>query len=287
MLRTTVEKQEVDFTEIKRRIQKSLSEKTLSNIKPFSAGPAALVEIKKKPAKQVKRVKFGIPGFDNLISEGVPDNAIVLVAGASGSGKSIFCLQSLIFGALNGEPGVYISFEEEPESIRQAERNFGWDIDKLEKNKMLSIIFKDPYEVENFAKTLAGELHYTLQELNAKRVVIDSVTYFALTLRDKYLVRKELDALAKRFKKLDILTFMISEIPRESSSKKLSSQYGMEEFLADAVIHLHDFTVKRVIRQRAIEILKMRLTQHDRVLRPFVISRTGIQVYPRAQVFNE
>ncbi|MEW5955923.1 MAG: ATPase domain-containing protein [Candidatus Micrarchaeota archaeon] len=240
----------------------------------FAAGAAV---------EAVNRIKTGISGFDELLEGGIPRGSTTLIAGGCGSGKSIFCMQALVNGAaLYGEPGVYITFEELPESMRAAGAMFGWKIEALEKRKLLKIIFKDPYEIKDFSKTLSGELYYTLRDINAKRVVIDSITYLGSTAATTYEVRKTVATLARRLKEIGCTTFLVSEIPEGGAGV---GRYGMEEFVSDGVINLHNILIKDT-RQRAVEILKMRRTKHDTLLHPFRIDDKGITVFPHEQVFK-
>lgn len=270
-----------------KKIAKSKREKKAA--KKDMAGVKARVQkalhAQPKTAKKrggVERVKTGIPGVDSLIEGGIPKGSVALVSGGCGSGKTIFGLQFLVNGAEQGEPGVYVSFEEEPESIRETARGFGWDIEKLEKQKKLVILFKDPYEIKDFSESLSGELYYTLKDLHAKRVVVDSITYFGTTVKDEHEVRKNIAVLTRRLKGMGCTTLLISEVPEGDPGV---GRFGMEEFIADGVINLHNFLIKDM-RQRAIEVLKMRKTNHDTFLHPFKITRKGIVVYADEQVFK-
>src|SRR3989338_7547456 len=78
----------------------------------------------------IKRLKTGIIGFDQLIEGGLPQNSLVLLAGATGTGKSTFAMNFLMEGLKNGEPGVYITLEDQvSETIKQMQQ-FGWDVER-------------------------------------------------------------------------------------------------------------------------------------------------------------
>ncbi|MBI5635593.1 AAA family ATPase [Candidatus Micrarchaeota archaeon] len=231
--------------------------------------------------KDLKRIKFGIPGFDDLIQGGVPAGTSILMSGPSGAGKTIFCLHFLFTGATANEPGIYVSFEETADSIKQTARLFGWDIDQLEKENKLAIIWKDPYEIKNFATSLTGELYYRIKDMGAKRIVIDPITYMGEAVKDKQKLRKVLVDLSKRFNALGATVLFISERPE---GVKSVGKIGIEEFITDGVIILHNI-LSGDIRTRAIELLKMRHTSHDTMLHPFKITSRGLVVFPREQVF--
>ena len=274
----------IDFKKIQSAVKAALNEKGEFIYHREGTPPASRVFFGKKAVEQaVDRIKTGIPGFDELLQGGIPRGSTTLVTGGCGSGKSIFCLQVLVNGAqFYGEPGIYVTFEESPESLRLAGAMFGWPIESLEKRKLLKIIFKDPYEIKDFSKTLSGELYYTLKDMNAKRVVIDSITYLGSTVASTYEVRKTVATLSRRLKEVGCTTFMVSEIPEGGVGV---GRYGMEEFVADGVINLHNLLI-RDMRQRAIEILKMRRTKHDTFLHPFRIDENGVTVFSGEQVFK-
>lgn len=232
----------------------------------------------------VPRLQTGISGFDELIPGGIPRDSIVLVVGGPGSGKSIFSMQFLFNGATKfNEPGAYVSFEEQEKSVRETSKLFGWDIDDLEEKNLLKVVWRDPYEVKSFAKAMGGQIYYLLKEYGIKRIVFDSITYFTLTEVDRFKLRKEISELSRRLKSLGVTSFFIAEVPEGEAE---AGRYGMEEFVADGIIYLHNFLVGDT-RVRAVEVLKLRKSSHDTFLHPFKITRSGIEVYPHERVFKE
>jgi len=66
---------------------------------------------------------------------------------------------------------------------------------------------------------------------------------------------------------------------------KVFSKTGVEEFLADGVVVLYN--IKRGnIRERAIEILKLRGAEHQKRIVAFEVTREGVIVYPEQEVFG-
>jgi circadian clock protein KaiC len=261
-----------------------MKKKTGSKVVKKQLASEALAKNASFRGRDVERIKTGITGFDDLIKGGIPRGALVLVTGPCGSGKSVFSLQYLVNGAQKfDEAGTYITFEEAPESIRKTGRIFGWNVDELERKNKLRITFKEPYEIKDFAKTMSGELYYALRDCGAKRAVIDSVSYLSSALNSPLEVRKTLAELGKHLKSMGVTAFLVSESADEQPG---ASGLGPEEFIVDGVVALHNFLI-RDVRQRAIEIIKMRHTQHDRILHPFEISGSGLEVYSKEQVFKE
>ena len=86
--------------------------------------------------KNTNRVQVGIPGFDALCSGGLIKNSVNLLSGGAGTGKSVFALQFLYNGITQfGEKGLYISFEEDLDDLREDAKVFGMDFYQLEEEK--------------------------------------------------------------------------------------------------------------------------------------------------------
>ena len=81
----------------------------------------------------MSKLPTGIVGFDHIALGGLPVRRTTLVAGSTGSGKTLFGLEFLMKGILQfDEPGVFVTFEESPSDLRQIMASFGYDIDGTE-----------------------------------------------------------------------------------------------------------------------------------------------------------
>lgn len=228
-----------------------------------------------------ERVPTGIGGFDKLIDGGFIRGSTNLLAGGTGSGKSIFSMFFIYSGATKyNEPGLYISFEETADSLREDAKVFGWDFDKLEKAKKAKIIFMTPYSTTDLQATLSEEI----EKSKAKRIVIDSASVLAMSLEGDYRIRKQLYFLVATLQKLGCTSILVSEIVGEapidisSNSRDGSfSRYGVEEFIADSVVTLHNSGLGGE-GDRAVRVVKMRRTDHAKGPVPFEIGKEGIKV---------
>ncbi len=241
-------------------------------------------KLAEKPRPEIDRIKTGIPGLDELITGGIPRDSTVLITGSPGAGKTIFAMQFLVNGAtLFNEPGLYVSFEEDPDSLREGAQLFGWNLEGLDRKAKVKIIFVDAYEIKSFSSALSGQIYNTIRDTKARRIVFDSITYLGVTQENQYKLRKQIAELGKRLKKMGITTLFISEAPEGPADARY---FHMDEFAADGVIRLYNLLIKGT-RQRAIEVMKLRKTNHDKFLHPFSITDNGIVVYPKEQVFTE
>jgi KaiC/GvpD/RAD55 family RecA-like ATPase len=228
----------------------------------------------------VDRVITGVEGFDELIEGGIPRSSFILLSGGTGTGKSIFGMNFLAHGAKNGEPGLYVSLEEGYEENKLQMSLFGWDLDQFQKEKKLMILQPKMY---NFDKLLES-IQNAIYSINAKRVVIDSISILELYFEDKFKTRRNILDLAKTIRAMGVTTLAIAEIDDVTGG---ISREGVEEFVADGVIILF-LDKKENMLNRAISVRKMRATNHSLKIHPLKIKRPGgVIVYPFEETFNE
>lgn len=240
-------------------------------------------EIASLPQALNDRLASGVAGLDEMLGGGLPRGHIVTILGDSGTGKTTFALQYLLEGLRNNEPGIYISLEEEKESILSCARFFGWDLDKYIKEKKLELIKLEPSDIKTTTKRIKSDLPEYLKASGAKRLVIDSITLFGMTFKDEVERRIRLFDLNKHIKKTDITALFTSEV---GEGNPYHSRDGIVEYTSDGVLLLQQTEKQKDVRL-TIRIIKMRRTAHDRSYRPYEITDRGIVVYPKETVFQD
>jgi KaiC/GvpD/RAD55 family RecA-like ATPase len=216
------------------------------------------------------RVNSGIYGLDRLVEGGLPMNDLVLLSGPCGAGKTIFGLQFLTTDIK--EPSIYISFEEPLDQIRTTAESFGWPVKKMEKSNKLKLLKYDPFKLEDIFEIIQSNI----RDIKAKRIVIDSISALGIYVKDTSELRRMILQVSAMLRKNNCTSLLISEI---LSSKKDLSRFGVEEFVSDGVIVLHNQLVSGEYR-RGISIWKMRNTDHSRKIHPYKITKKGMTVYP-------
>ena len=253
-------------------------------------------EEKKKPLLKGEYVLTGIPGFDALLDQGIPQGTSVLIAGGTGTGKTIFCLQTLFNLAKNGEKCIYLSFEESEQRLQKHQDDFGWKWRELEKKGLLKITRKEPFSmtasIEAMLAKAKGELLIDINEVleiipkgfEPSIIAVDSITAIAAAFGKKEEgYRIFIEQLFKYFESLKVTSFFISETEQMPT---IFSSSGTEEFLADGVIVL--YAIKQGnIRENAIEVLKLRGAKHQKKIVAMQITDKGIEVYPEQEVFGK
>jgi len=229
------------------------------------------------------RVPSGVPGLDELCDGGFEKGSSVICLGEPGSGKTTLLTQFLVNGAMeHGEPGVFLSFEENKESIMRHALSFGWDLQRMEKEGAVSIVTYKPHEVRRLAEEGGGLIWDTINEVGAQRIAIDSLSAYVVLFDSPYQAREAQRNLFELVGKWNCTTIFSGE----AADSKDRSSAGMD-YLADALMVLHH-PRQRNVRFRALEILKMRGTNHSQKLCPFeFLPGVGIRVYPGEDIFEE
>ena len=218
------------------------------------------------------RVSSGISKLDTLLQGGFQKNSINLVAGTAGSGKSIFAIQFLVEGFKKGESGIYITFEEKKEKVYESMLEFGWDLAKYEKEGKFSFLEYTPEQVKKVLVEGGGIIEHIIEKMKAKRLVIDSITSFVLLYEDELTKKEAALALFELINKWDCTAVLTSQgnVADESVTAAM-------EFEVDGIIFLYHRKQKGV-RNRALEVIKMRGTKIPDKTFPFDITKEGIEV---------
>lgn len=226
------------------------------------------------------RVKTGIAGLDEMLNGGIPKNRHVALYGGPGCGKTSFCFEYLYHGAQAGENGVYITLEETPEDIISNMRNtfpLLKDTEKFIEEKKMEIIKPEKFQMEEIASIIEERI----TDNDVKRAVIDSATMIRMSFSTEIEYRQTLFEFLSLLRNLDCTTITTVEA---TSAIKTEMRFDIEHFVMDGIINLYNLD-REDRRIRALEIFKMRGTDHSRDLVPFKVTPSGIKVYVGEKVF--
>jgi KaiC/GvpD/RAD55 family RecA-like ATPase len=242
-------------------------------------------------------VPTGIPGVDKILGEkGIPKGHTILMCGGPGSGKTTFGIQFLHKGATEyDEPGLYITLDEEPESIKKNMSSFGWDLEALQRERKLAFLNVSPVRAVSTEKTgliqlgmkefklikLLQAIKTGIEDIQAQRVVIDPVTMFMLQYPDEIEHIHAMRDLISELRRTGCTHLLISEL----KGTGLEREYQFEEYLSQGVILLRTFLKGDKLVQM-FQVEKMRGLKIDTQPRPYNITETGIEVYPNLTVFK-
>ena len=237
----------------------------------------------KNKRKLLEKALTHISGLDIILDGGLPKDRASLVVGAPGSGKTKLALEFLYRGAMNGEPGIFLGFEESATSLRQNAWSFGWDLEALEKGNKLFIlegrINPETIVSGKFSlKPLLSIISHKAQEMKAKRLVIDALDVLLQLLEEPFAVRSELHYL-NHWLSQQGLTTVLTLKPRDGQFRLQDFFYSM----ADCVIQL-DARVLNQVSTRRLRVVKYRGSDFGRNEFPFFISENGLQTVPISSI---
>jgi len=229
----------------------------------------------------IARVKTGIDGLDELVGGGFPVGSCVLVSGKIGTCKSIFAMQYIAKGITDyGELGVIVSLERSKKGLYNDGLAFGLQLERLERGDGLqflggpiSTISRETRKAKAAIEDLLSEVVATVETFGARRLAFERVDLLPLLSREEPDIRLQLSDLKEELDSLGCTSVLTSEI-KEGSEEV--SEVRAEEIL-DGVIVLY-YEGEGLTRDRALEIRKMRGTEHSNQLHFFDITGEGIAI---------
>ncbi|MEP7313857.1 MAG: ATPase domain-containing protein [Pseudomonadota bacterium] len=220
-------------------------------------------------AKSRTRLQMGIPLLDEMLGGGLPRGYSLLVAGPSGSGKSILAAAFLAEGVRSGETGVIAAFEQRPSKSRNPVLAA-----LIDQGTVALVDSRAPdLSIDEIVLLMVKEI----RRLKATRVVIDSLSGFELaiapTFRDDF--RESLSRLVTALADTGVTVLMTSELEDRYTDLRFSP-YGTA-FLTDAIILQRYIEVDSRLR-RVMAVVKVRSSNHSDELREFTIGDDGIRI---------
>src|SRR3990172_230879 len=227
-------------------------------------------------------VLTGIDGLDEMLGGGVPKGHTITVLGSFGTGKTTFGVQLLVQGLINGEKGIYISLEEDVDSIVTSAAAFGWDLATPLKEKRLAVIKLEPADAKTTVTKVRSELPKFIKDFDAERVVVDSVSLSNMMFGDEMERRARLFALSQQIKSTGATAVFTAETKDDNP---MSSRDGLVEYISDGVIVLSTREKESGDVQLTMQVMKMRRLKHSRAIKPYTIDEDGINVHADVEVF--
>jgi circadian clock protein KaiC len=227
----------------------------------------------KKAAR--KRLSIGIPELDKMMGGGIPEGDSVLVAGPSGSGKSVLATQFIADGIRHGEPGIAAVFEERPQEYTARAKSFGLDLETPQKEGKLHILYLRPLDLS--VDETMQEILDAVQKLGAKRLVIDSLAGFEMALAPGF--REDFrESLYRMMGALTGIGVTILSTVETTESYNLFpfSSYSIS-FLTDDIIRLRYVEIEGQLRT-ILTVIKMRGGKHSRDIREYEITGEGVAI---------
>jgi len=222
-----------------------------------------------------RRLSMGIPELDSLMGGGVLEGDSVLLAGPSGTGKSVLATQFIVAGLQKREPGIIVIFEERPLRYTSRAAKLGMDLQSAQDSGKLEILYLRPLDLS--VDETMQEILDAVKRIDAKRLVIDSLTGFEMALAPGF----RADFRESLYRMIAALTgagvTIVSTIEVEDTFTAFPfSQYAFS-FLTDVIIRLRYVEIDKQLR-KIIVIVKMRGGNHSKDIHEYVITDKGVAI---------
>lgn len=231
-----------------------------------------------EPSPMLQGSPTGIIEFDKALQGGFPKGSVVLVAGSSGSGKTIFSFEWLFHGVREGENGLYITLTEPLfNTLKNLETMAFYDKDAIESESLKIVDMRDSvFDPKGFDyEQILDYIEDEVKKNDAKRLVIDSITAIAYTINNKAHIRQFMFELGKILATLGCTTVLTSEVADENSF----SVYAVEEFISDVILRFDRIKeANHVLRK--LNIVKVRGKETHIGELDFKINSAGIKMIP-------
>jgi circadian clock protein KaiC len=226
-------------------------------------------------AKRRPRLSVGVPRLDEMLGGGVPSGYSVLVAGPSGSGKSVLALHFIRDGIRHGEPGVFAVFGKHAGESAHAPDT---ELDQAVRSGQVAIVQTRPLDLS--IDEMLYELSEAIHRIKATRIVIDSLSGFELALAPMFRedFRESLYRLVSALTGKGLTVMMTADLEDRYTDLRFSP-HGTA-FLTDAIILQRYLEIEGQLK-RVMAVAKVRASDHAKDLRSFEITDDGIVVGER------
>jgi circadian clock protein KaiC len=225
--------------------------------------------------RRLWRLSMGTPELDALMGGGVLEGDSVLIAGPSGTGKSVLATQFIAAGLAAGEAGIIVVFGERPAGYARRSAGLGMDLQPSLDNGALEILYLRPLDLS--VDETMQEILDAVKRTGAKRLVIDSLVGFEMALAPGF----RADFRESLYRMIAALTgvgvTIVSTVEIEDSFTAFQFSHYAISFLTDDIIRLRYVEIDGQLR-KILVVVKMRGGNHSKDVREYVINATGLVI---------
>jgi circadian clock protein KaiC len=232
--------------------------------------PLSAMELKQKSSSV--RIDSGQSELDRMCGGGFFRDSIILVSGATGTGKTLMATKFLHAGATNGEKSLIFGFEESREQLFRNAGGWGIDFKSLEQQGLLRVVCDYP-EIMGLEDHLLRIKNH-LDEFNPDRVVVDSLSALERVSTTKGF-REFIVGLTSFIKHQEVAGLFTSTTPSLMGGTSITEAHIST--ITDSIILLRYVELFGEMR-RGLTVLKMRGSEHEKTIREFTIDGTGMHI---------
>jgi len=238
---------------------------------------------KKTRNYSTQRLSTGVSGMDEMMGGGIPEGDSVIVAGPSGTGKSVLATQFITEGLKQGQNGVIAVFEERPEEYVARSEQLGMRLQENVDDGTLKVIYLRPLDL-SVDETLR-EILDTIASIDAKRLVIDSMNGFEMALAPAFRedFRESLYRMVGALTGIGVTIMTTVEVVTSFTELEFTP-HGIS-FLTDDIVLLRYVEIESQLRKIAT-VVKMRGASHSKDIREYDITSEGMIVGERLSAYR-
>jgi circadian clock protein KaiC len=222
-----------------------------------------------------RRLSLGISELDEMTNGGILEGDSLLVAGPSGTGKSVLASQFVAAGLALGEPAVMALFEERPVGYTERADSLGFKLRAAQEKGTLECLYLRPLDLS--VDQITQEILDAVERVGAKRLVIDSLAGFEMALAPGF---RE-DVRESLYRMIVALTgagvTLLTTVEVEDNFNALQFSHYTVSFLTDDIIRLRYVEIDGQLR-KVMVVIKMRGGNHSKDIREYVITDKGVMV---------
>jgi len=206
-----------------------------------------------------QRLTTGVEGLDDILEGGLPSGHLYLIEGDPGTGKTTLALQFLLAGASRGESVLCVTLSESATELRDVANSHGWSLENvtifellpdeehLKPERQYTVFHPSEVELGDTTKAIVAKV----EELNPKRVVIDSLSELRMLAQDPLRYRRQILAFKQYFSGKQRTVLLLDD--RTNTDRDLQLQS-----IAHGVLSLENLARDYGIKRRRLEVLKLR-----------------------------
>ncbi len=220
------------------------------------------------------RVSTGVPGLDAMLGGGLWRGTCTLVAGPTGSGKTTTSLQFALEGVKQGEPTLYLNFQENATQLGRLVHSLSGGLDPRAA-ELWHAIYLSPVELQ--IDSLIGRSFDLIREAGIRRVIVDGVGDLLLAAGDAQRVHDYLYAFTQHMARNGVSSLLTFEtgMGQPYRGGNLTDQLHFSA-LTDCILLL-DLEATDRLRRTAC-VLKARNSSHDLAIREMEITAAGLRI---------
>jgi circadian clock protein KaiC len=232
--------------------------------------PLSAIELRQKSSDV--RISSGSRELDEMCGGGFFRDSVILVSGATGTGKTLTVTQFLNGGAAAGERCLLLAFEESREQLFRNAIGWGIDFDAMERAGTLRVVCDYP-EVNGLEDWLIT-IQSIVREFRPSRVALDSLS--ALERVGSIKAFREFVIGVTSFIKQQEITGLFTATTATLMGGSSITESHIST-LTDSIILLRYVEMFGEMK-RGVTVLKMRGSLHDKRIREFTIDGQGMHL---------